>query len=169
MLTDGKITVRSFADRDASSLASLANNKKVWDNLRDFIPYPYTTGDAVFFINLTRNENPRMTFAIDYEGQLCGVISLVAQTDVYKKTAEIGYWIGESFWNKGIAIKAVNIITNYGFDQLGLVRIYTGVFEYNDASMKVLEKCGYKKDGVFEKAIIKNDQILNEHRYSKIK
>ena len=98
-----------------------------------------------------------------------GVISLVAQTDVYKKTAEIGYWIGEPFWNKGIATKTVNIITNYGFDQFNFVRIHTGVFEFNMASMRVLEKAGYKKDGLFEKAVIKNGQIWNEHRYSKIK
>jgi RimJ/RimL family protein N-acetyltransferase len=150
-------------------LTQLANNKKIWDNLRDFMPFPYTIDDAIFFINLTKQEQPQITFAIEYDGQLCGVISLVTQQDVYKKTAEIGYWIGEPFWNKGIATEAVNIITDYGFNQLDLARIHTGIFEYNVASMKVLEKCGYKSDGVFEKAVIKNGQIWNEHRYSKIR
>ena len=169
MLTDGDITLRSLNDSDASSLAKLANNKKVWDNLRDVMPHPYSIDNAIFFINLTKQEYPQMTFAIEYAGQLCGVIGLVAQTDVYKKTAEIGYWISEPFWNKGIATKAVDLITRYAFEQLQLVRIHTGVFEYNTASMKVLEKCGYKKDGVFEKAIFKNDKIWEEHRYSKLK
>ena len=79
MLTDGKISLRSFTDTDVSPLASLANNKKIWDNLRDFMPYPYTTQNATFFINLTSQENPQVTFAIEYHGQLCSVVSLAPQ------------------------------------------------------------------------------------------
>jgi len=168
MLKSDKIILRRLDDSDRSALAQLANNKKIWDNLRDVMPYPYTEDDALFFIHLAKQEEPSLTFAIEYNGELCGVIGLVPQQDVYKKTAEIGYWIGEPFWNKGIATKAVNLLTNYGFDKLGLVRIHTGVFDYNIGSMKVLEKCGYKKDGVFEKAIIKNGNIYDEHRFSKI-
>jgi len=166
MLTHDKLILRPLEDSDVSALARLANNKNIWDNLRDFIPFPYTKDDAIFFINLTKQEKPQMTFAIEFEDQLCGVVGLVAQQDVYRKTAEVGYWIGEPFWNQGIATTAVKLITDYGFDQLGLIRMHTGVFEYNIGSMKVLEKCGYKKDGVFEKAVIKNGQIWNEHRYS---
>jgi len=168
MLQDGKIILRPLNDNDASELARLANNKKIWDNLRDLMPYPYSIDNAVFFINLTKQENPQVTFAIEFDKQLCGVIGLVQQQDVYRKTAEIGYWIGEPFWNKGIATKAVALITKYAFDDLDLVRLHTGVFEYNTASMKVLEKSGYKKDGVFEKAILKNENIWDEHRYYKI-
>ena len=168
MLSHDKIILRRLTDRDSSSLAHLANNKKVWDNLRDYMPYPYTVDNAVFFINLVSQENPQMTFAIEFDGEFCGVIGLTAQPDVYKKTAEIGYWIGEPFWNKGIATAAVRLITAYGFNELGYIRIHTGVFEYNTGSMKVLEKCGYKKDGIFEKAILKNGQIWDEHRFSKI-
>ena len=166
MLVHKNIKLRSLNDRDSSALASLANNKKIWDNLRDIMPYPYTIENAIFFINLVKNEDPQLTFAIEYDGKLCGVIGLVAQQDVYKKTAEIGYWIGEPFWNKGIATEAVKLITDYGLKELGLVRIHTGIFEYNTASMKVLEKCGYKRDGIFEKAVIKNGQIWDEYRFS---
>ena len=166
-LKHDRIILRPLTDDDKEELARLANNKKVWDNLRDLMPYPYTIDNAIFFIDLTKQEDPQMTFAIDYAGQLCGVIGLVAQQDVYRKTAEIGYWIGEPFWNKGIATEAVKLITEYGLNQLDLIRIHTGVFEYNTSSMKVLEKCGYKKEGVFEKAIIKNGKIWNEHRFSK--
>jgi RimJ/RimL family protein N-acetyltransferase len=168
MLEDGKIILRQLNDNDASELARLANNKKIWDNLRDLMPYPYSIDNAVFFINLTKQEAPQVTFAIEFDKQLCGVIGLVPQQDVYRKTAEIGYWIGELFWNKGIATKAVTLVTNYAFNDLDLVRLHTGVFEYNTASMKVLEKCGYKKDGVFGKAILKNGMIWDEHRYFKI-
>ena len=169
MLQYEKIILRPLNDNDSTELALLANNKKVWDNLRDFMPFPYTIDDAFFFINMVKEEKPVMTFAIEFDRHLCGVIGLVGQKDVYRKTAEIGYWIGEPFWNKGIATDAVKLITEYGFDQLDYVRIHTGVFEYNIGSMKALEKNGYKKDGIFEKAILKNGQICNEHRYSKIK
>jgi ribosomal-protein-alanine N-acetyltransferase len=151
MLQHEKIILRPLNDNDSPELARLANNKKIWDNLRDFIPFPYTIEDAIFFINMVKEEKPVMTFAIEFEEQLCGVISLVGQKDVYRKTAEIGYWIGEPFWNKGIATIAVKLITEYGFDQLDYVRIHTGVFEYNTGSMKVLEKNGYKNEGIFEK------------------
>jgi ribosomal-protein-alanine N-acetyltransferase len=110
-----------------------------------------------------------VSFAIEYGGEFCGMIGLVPQTDIYRLTAEIGYWLGEPFWNKGIITNAVAMITDYGFDKLGLIRIHTGIFEYNNASMKVLEKNGYKKDCVFEKSIIKDGKIFNEHRYSKVK
>jgi len=168
MIHGEKISLRALEDIDASSLAELANNKKIWDNLRDIMPYPYSIENANLFIDLTKKENPQVTFAIEFEGKLCGVIGLVPQQDVYKKTAEIGYWIGEPFWNKGIATKAVQLITDYAFNELDFVRLHTGVFEYNTASMKVLEKCGFKKEGVFEKAIIKNGKIWDEHRYSKV-
>jgi RimJ/RimL family protein N-acetyltransferase len=166
MLIAQDIILRKLTSADKESLALLANNKKVWDNLRDYISFPYTEQNAEDFIVLVKDESPTMTFAIAYQEQFCGVISLVRQTDVYRLTAEIGYWIGEPFWNKGIATKAVQLITAYGFNELGLVRIHTGIFEYNKISMRVLEKCGYRKDGVFEKSVIKNEQIWNEHRYS---
>ena len=95
-------------------------------------------------------------------------IGLTIQKDVYKKSAEIGYWIGEPFWGNGIATKAVELITEYGFNKLALNRVYAGVFEYNITSMKVLEKNGYKKEGIFKNAILKNDKVYDEHRFFKL-
>ena len=159
------VKIRSLELSDKLRLAELMNNKKIWDNIRDYIPFPYSVSDAEFFINLSQNDNSLENFAIDYNGEFCGVIGLVLQSDIYKLTAEIGYWIGEPYWGKGIASEAVRLITRYGFENLDLVRIHTGVFDYNTGSMKVLEKNGYKKDGVFKKAILKNGKILDEHRY----
>lgn len=166
MLREGEILLRPLALADQDSLAQLANNKKIWDNVRDYFPHPYTTEDAARFIELTRQESPQLTFAIQYRDALCGVIGLVGQSDVYKKTAEIGYWLGEPFWKKGIATVAVKLITDYGLNHIGFVRIHTGVFEYNPGSMRVLEKNGYQLDGIFKKSIFKNGRIWNEHRYS---
>ncbi len=163
-----KIKIRTLRISDKTELAKLANNKKVWDNLRDYIPYPYKGSDAEFFINLTSKEDPKQTFGIEYKGKFSGVIGLVIQEDVYQKSAEIGYWIGEPFWGNGIATKAVELITEYGFAKLDLNRIYTGVFGYNIASMKVLEKNGFEKEGIFKNAILKNDKICDEHRFYKL-
>ena len=169
MLQNENIILRSLIDEDAPALAKLANNKKVWDNVRDFLPHPYSIEDAFFYINLTKKERPQVSFAIEHAGAFCGMIGLVPQKDVYRKTAEIGYWLGEPFWNKGIVTAAVALITDFGFNELGFIRIHTGIFEYNIGSMKVLEKNGYVKDYIFKKSIFKNGKIWDEHRYSKTK
>ena len=158
MLQYNKIILRSLADDDKEALAQLANNKKIFDNVRDGLPHPYTIDDAIFFIDLTKKQNTQMSFAIEYDGAFCGMIGLVPQKDVYRRTAEIGYWLSEPFWNKGLATTAVGLITDYGFNELNFIRIHPGIFEYNIASMKVLEKNGYKKDGVFEKISLRMEK-----------
>jgi len=167
-LKSGNISLRKFIFSDKERIAELINNKKIWDNLRDLIPFPYTIEDAEDFISICEGENPPMTFAIEYSGELTGVIGLVKQTDIYKRTAEIGYWIGEPFWGKGIATKAVKLIVNYGFNDLRLVRIFTGVFDYNIASQRVLSKVGFKLEGIFENSVVKNGEICDEYRYAKL-
>lgn len=161
-------TLRSLQLSDKTQIAKLINNKKIWDNLRDYVPYPYNESDAEYFIKLTPDEKPKQTFGIEYQNEFVGAIGIVLQKDVYKKSAEIGYWIGEAYWGKGIASKAVELITKYGFEELKLVRIFTSVFEYNQASMKVLEKNAYIKEGIFKKAVFKNNKIWDEHRYYKL-
>ena len=163
-----EIKLRELHLSDKSQLAKLANNKKIWGSLRDSFPYPYSEKDAELFINVTAEENPKQNFAIEYAGDLCGVIGLIIQNDIYSKSAEIGYWIGEPFWGKGIAATAIKLLTNYGFEDLKLIRIYAGVFDFNIASMKALENSGYKKEGIFKKAIYKNDKVFDEHRYYKL-
>jgi len=165
-LQKGVIVLRPLQEADARDLAHHVNNKKIWDNLRDYIPFPYTEEDAKSFIASVADEHPVYTFVITYKQQVCGVIGLVAQQDVYKKSASIGYWISEAYWGKGIASIALELATYYGLYQLNYIRIYTSVFEYNPASMRVLEKNGYVKEGIFKKAIFKNNQIWDEHRYA---
>lgn len=162
------IKLRHFEEKDIHPVALLCNNKKIWDNVRDFLPFPYTEKHARKFIRTCQAENPQVTFAIEYKGDFAGCIGLVKQTDIHKLTAEVGYWIGEPYWGLGIATRSVNLIVEYGFDQLGLVRIFTGVFDFNKASQRVLEKAGFKLEGIFEKNVLKNGRILNEYRYGKI-
>ncbi len=164
-----KIKLRGFRDSDAKRLAELCNNKKIWDNLRDNVPFPYTESNAKKFISFCQKEDPQTTFAIEYKGDFVGSIGLVKQTDVYKLSAEIGYWIGEPYWGLGITTHAVNLLVDYGFNQLDLIRIYTGVYDFNKASQRVLEKAGFKLDCIFEKSVCKNGKICDEYRYSMIK
>ncbi|HCT93544.1 MAG: GNAT family N-acetyltransferase [Bacteroidetes bacterium GWE2_39_28] len=165
----GDVVIREIENSDLQLLAKYANNPKVAINLRDAFPNPYTMDDAIRFKEAVDMQNPKSIYAIDYKGEYVGNISLSPGTDVYRKSAEIGYFIGEPFWNMGIMSKAVDLITEWGFKTLDIVRIYTGVFEFNKASQRVLEKCGFSKEAVFRKSICKYDLIYDEIRYAKIK
>ncbi len=159
------VRLRKLKPSDSAQLAQLANNKKIWDNVRDYFPHPYSEKDAEAFLK-SQDEEIQQNFAIEYKGEFCGIIGLILQKDVYRKSAEIGYWLGEPFWNKGIATEAVGQTVNYGFQNLKLIRIFAGAFEFNGASMKVLEKNGFKKEGISKKAVFKNGGIWDEHRYA---
>mgnify|MGYP001467995742 FL=1 len=165
-LKDNDIILRPLIKDDSRRLSELCNNKKIWDNLRDFIPFPYTENDALNFIEMCQSEEPQVTFGIEYKNELVGVIGLIPQKDIYRLSAEIGYWIGEDYWNKGIATRSTSLIVDYAFNKLGLIRLFTGVFDFNTASQRVLEKAGFKQEGIFKKSVIKNDIIHDEYRYA---
>jgi RimJ/RimL family protein N-acetyltransferase len=168
-LKKDNLKLRAFQESDAEQIALLCNNKKIWDNVRDYLPFPYNVDHAIEYIHYCQGENPQTTFAVEYKGEFVGSIGLLQQTDVYRLTAEVGYWIGEPYWGLGIATNALQLITDYGFKTLGLVRIYSGVFDFNKASQRVLEKAGFKLEGIFEKSILKNGTIGSEYRYGLIK
>jgi ribosomal-protein-alanine N-acetyltransferase len=159
------VALRRLVPADKTILAALADNRKIFDNLRDFFPHPYLEENAREFITRCQKEAPPVTFAVEYKGELTGVVGLVLQSDIYRLSAEIGYWIGEPYWGKGIATRAVKLITEYAFDKLKLVRIYSGVFHTNKASLRVLEKNGFSLEGVFKKSMIKNEKLLDEIRF----
>lgn len=165
-MTLGEVSLRRLDAADNRTIALLANNRKVWDNITDVMPHPYTVRDANTFISMALNSDTEIIFAIEFKGQLAGVIGLHRQKDVFRLTSEIGYWLGEPYWNKGIATRAVKLATHHGIASLGLVRIYANVYDFNKASQRVLEKAGYKFECVARKAIIKNGVILDDYRYS---
>jgi RimJ/RimL family protein N-acetyltransferase len=163
---DGDVALRELTEDDIPVLAEYANNVNVSRNLRDAFPHPYSVQDATNFITMVSKQNPVTFFAITYQGHYVGNISLLPGTDIHRKSAEIGYFIGEPFWNRGIATKAVSMIVQFGFATLDIVRIHAGVFEYNRASQKVLEKCGFTKEGIFKLSICKNEKLYDEVRYA---
>ena len=163
-----KILLRPWLAKDLEPLVALANNKKIFDTVRDAFPHPYTLKNAKEWLSLNVGITPVLNFVIEVDGNFAGSIGMVPKTDIVRGNMEIGYWLGEAYWNKGIVTTAVNLIVEYGFKQLGIIRIHTGVFEYNSASMRVLEKCGFTKEGVFRKSVFKQNKIWDEIRYSKI-
>ena len=167
-MTDGPVKLRKFTAADKTRLVELANNEKISINLRDSFPHPYTESRAKEYLEFSIGQNPTLTFAIEYNGLYVGNIGFKMGHDVYRKSAEIICFLGEEYWNQGIMTRAVNLICEYGFKELDLVRIYAQVFEYNTASMKVLEKTGFKKEAIFRKAVMKNGKIYDEYVYAKI-
>lgn len=164
-----KLKLRPFESSDKYDLAKLFNNKNILNNLRDRIPFPYTTKDAEEYINLCKSSEPITNFAIDYNSKLVGSIGIELQQDVYKKSAELCYWVAEPFWNKGIATLAVQLIIEYTFSNFDLIRIFSSVFDYNIGSIKVLEKNGFEKEGLFKNAIYKNNRFCDEIRFALLK
>jgi [ribosomal protein S5]-alanine N-acetyltransferase len=161
--------LRPWRVGDEESLVRHANNRKVWRNLRDAFPHPYTLADAQAYLAGQHGDDPVSSFAIEVEGEAAGGIGLHLQSDVEWRSAEIGYWLGEAHWGKGIMTEAVRAVTAYGFAQLDLVRIYANVFEWNPASMRVLEKAGYALEGRLRKAITKDGQTIDSLLYAYIR
>ncbi len=161
----GTWKIRSWAPGDAAALVRYANNRNVWINLRDSFPFPYTRADALAWLGAAAMQDPETAFAIATPDEAIGGIGIQIQYDVYRKSAEIGYWLGEPFWGKGIATFAVKGLTRYAFDTFDLQRIYASVFGWNQASARALEKAGYKLEGRFRSAVWKNGLVTDQLMY----
>lgn len=165
----GHFILRPLHKRDKESLANYANNIRIWRNVRDSFPHPFGKADAADFIKKSSGADPVTHFCIDYNNECAGVISFFPQSDIYRLTAEIGYWLGEPFWGKGIMTAAVKAMTEHIFRSFDIVRLYAGVLEGNTASAKVLEKCGFTCDCLLVNAAFKEGKLVNEYRYGLVK
>lgn len=163
-----KVILREWKRSDAATLAKIANNKKIWDNVRDRLPYPYTKKDAKEWLALVKKQKTVTTFCVEADGEVAGSVGFTLKEDVYRKNAEIGYFIGEEYWGKGIATEAVRLLVDYIQKKFDLVRIYAEVFDYNKPSMKVLEKNGFYLECIRKKAAIKNNVILDDYVWVKL-
>lgn len=160
------LKLRPFYPSDYKSIAALANNRLIWENLRDRFPYPYTEEDAKQFIRLVTSYSPTTEFAIDFNGEAIGAAGIILKDDVYEGNGEIGYWIGQDYWGKGIGTKVVAELLRIAFDELKLYRVYAEVFDKNPASARVLEKNGLCKEATLKNAIIKDGVRQNLCIYS---
>lgn len=158
--------VRSWRASDADSLVTHANNRKIWLNLRDRFPHPYKKRDAQRFIRFSRHADPETNFAIVVDSHAAGGIGFVLHHDVERVSAEIGYWLGEPFWGRGIVTEAVVAVTRYALDTHELTRIFAVPFAHNAASCRVLEKAGYVLEARLRRSAIKDGEILDQLQYA---
>jgi RimJ/RimL family protein N-acetyltransferase len=161
--------VRPYVLEDAEALAKYADNRAVWITLRDRFPHPYTTDDAVGFLRVATTQQPTSDFAIATADEVIGGIGLQRQSDVHRLTAEIGYWLGEPFWGRGIATRAVRAVTAWAFATTSLERLYACVFATNPASARVLSNAGYHFEGRMRRAVIKDGRVLDQLVYAALR
>src|SRR5688572_10441434 len=143
-----KSAIRSLRISDAPNVVKHGNNFKVWINVADRFPHPYTLKHARDWLKQNIGTAPETSFAIEVNGEYAGGIGFHLQHGEHRLGAEIGYWLGESYWGVGIATEAVIAVTEYAFAKHNLVRLHARVLEWNKASMRVLEKCGYVREGI---------------------
>ena len=158
--------VRSWRASDLDSLVAHANNRNIWINLRDRFPHPYTRHDGQKFIRSMRESNPETAFALAVEGAAVGGIGFVLQHDVDRVSAEIGYWLGEPFWGRGITTEALVAVTHYAIETHGLTRLFAVPFSHNAASCRVLEKAGYVREALLRRSAIKDGRIVDQFQYA---
>ncbi|MCD8139506.1 MAG: GNAT family N-acetyltransferase [Planctomycetaceae bacterium] len=164
-----EIRLRPFAREDRESLVRLGNNHNVSKWLANLFPHPYTLEDADAWIAHNLDGSVRYNFAIEVRGEMAGGIGLKPMADVHAGTAELGYWLGEPYWGQGVATTAVAAISAYGLDELLFVRLQAEVFAGNNASMRVLEKNGFVREGVLRKHIRKNGVISDCVLYARLR
>jgi RimJ/RimL family protein N-acetyltransferase len=160
--------VRSWEAGDVPSLVQHANNRNIWINLRDRFPHPYTKADGQRFVRSSRQMEPETFFAIAVDGAAVGGIGFVPQSDVDRMSAEVGYWLGESFWGRGIATEALVAVTRLATERHGLTRLFALPFAYNTASCRVLEKAGYVVEARLRRSAIKDGVIVDQFQYAYI-
>jgi RimJ/RimL family protein N-acetyltransferase len=159
-------TVRSWRPVDAEPMARYADNRKIWLNLRDAFPHPYALNDAREFIKSVRNHAPETSFAIVVGNEAVGGVGFVLRHDVERLSAEIGYWLGEPFWGRGIATEALIAVTGHAIATHKLTRVYAVPFAWNTASVRVLEKAGFQLEGRLRRSAIKNGVITDQLQYA---
>lgn len=163
-----KVTIRPLVMSDLSDMVREANDQGVSAFLRDRFSYPYTEADGRTYLEFCEQADPKRTlqYAILVDGKFAGTIGVDKESDVYRLNGELGYWLGRSYWGQGIATKAVELMLDEAFAKLDIIRIHAEVFEPNKASIQVLEKNGFVKEGHFHGSIIKYGQIIDSLVYA---
>lgn len=160
--------IRKWKLSDAKDLAMALSNRKIQDNLRDGMPYPYTEQDGIDYISsmISADENETFAFAITVDDKAVGSIGVFRQDNIHRQTAELGYYIAEKYWGKGLMTEAVTQMCEYVFEKSDIIRIYAEPFAYNAASCRVLEKVGFQYEGTLRSNAVKNGKVIDMKMYS---
>jgi len=170
MLLDlGDLRVRSWRKNDLDTLVRYANNSKIAANLRDLFPHPYTRAAGAAYLAEMRSAELEASFAVEFESEAIGGIGFKLGTDIARLSAEMGYWLGEPFWGRGLMTRAVIGASEWAFDHYTLTRIYAMAYSHNMGSMRVLEKAGFQREGTLRRSAVKNGVILDQVLYAKVR
>lgn len=161
------LQLRKWRDSDLDDMVEHANNYNIAKWLTNQFPYPYNAEDARKYLDLIRDDNPTKVFAIEVDGKTVGSIGIFPQADIHEKSAEIGYWLSEPYWRRGIMSEAIRRIAEYGFETFDIVRIFARPFSTNTGSQKALQKAGFTLEARLKKALYKNGELLDEMIYVK--
>ncbi len=162
-------TVRPWRLDDAPALARHANSRRVWANLRDRFPHPYTIDDANAWVRHCARLVPTTDFAIEVNGEAVGGIGAVLRGDIERVDAEIGYWLGEGCWGRGIMSGALAEFAPWVFERFNLARLHAHVFAFNHASARVLEKTGFQLEGRLRQSAFKDGRLIDQLLYARIR
>ena len=160
--------LRDWTAKDAAAFQKYANNLEIWRNMRDEFPYPCTQLDAEGWIAQALNRTDGLYLAIANDQEAVGAISLLIHNDIRRYSGVLSYWIGQPFWEQGLATAAIASISDYALTKLNLVRLYAKVFSTNLASIRALEKNGFEQEGYFRKGVYKEGQFLDQVLYAKV-
>jgi RimJ/RimL family protein N-acetyltransferase len=165
----GEIAVRSWRKDDLKALVLRANNPKIAANLRDQFPHPYTRRDAIDFLEYAQSQEPECSFAIEFGGEAVGGVGFLLGRDIARISAEMGYWLSEEFWGRGIATSAVTAMSDWALENYKLTRVFAMAFAHNTASIRVLEKAGFDREALLRRSAIKNGVILDQILFAKVR
>lgn len=164
-----RLTLRPWEPRDVPVLPAIANDRRIWRNVRDGFPHPYDQASAEAWVALCEKGSMPHSFAIEFEGTAIGGIGLHPFDDVHRKSAELGYWIGAAHWGRGFATEAVLAIVEYGFSEADLERIQAGVYDWNVASSRVLTKAHFEYEGRMSRHAFKDGQFVDVLLYARLR
>lgn len=168
-LSGERCTLRRWRETDANGMARRANNLKIASQLRDRFPHPYTARHATqFILQAMRTDTDAINFAIEVDGEAVGGIGIVVGKDIERYSAEIGYWLAEDYWGRGIAAEALAMMTTYAFERMNLLRLFAVPFATNLQSTRVLEKAGYVREGILRASAVKYGQPRDQLLYARV-
>lgn len=165
---DGGV-IRSWTKSDIPALARHANDRAIWRNLKDRFPNPYTIEDAEWFVSHCLTEDPESTFAISVDEEAIGAIGFEHRGDIWRRSVELGYWIAPAYWGRGIMTGVVRSMTDWAFNAWEINRVWAGVFSWNPASARVLEKAGYVYEGRLKQSAVKDGELVDELIYAVVR
>ena len=160
--------LRKWRLSDAKDLAAALNNEKILNNLRDGLPFPYTEKDAADYITamLSSDEDSTFAYAITIDDRAVGSIGAFRQENIHRQTAEMGYYLAEEYWSRGIMTEAIWQLCKIIFDTTDILRIYAEPFAYNIGSRRALEKAGFSLEGILKNNAVKNGKVIDMALYS---